>query len=964
MAKADVMAGRAFVSLFVKQDALTRGLQKARANVDKFGSDLMGFGTKLAGIGSLMAVPLAASVRVAANFEEAISKFNFVFKDAKDSAKDWADGFAKQVGRSRLQVVEFLADTQALVMPIGFEDGAAVEMSKQLTTLAVDLASFNNSADSDVLRDLHSALVGSSETMLKYGVIANEAAVKQELLNMAINPKDATNQDKVLARYNIIMRGTVAAQGDATRTSQSFTNQMKALNGSLSDMAVEVGTAVLPALSKIAANFVAIIRPLAEIARQNPEVVMSFAAVSVAVVASGVAIYGFGIAAKVAAVGVGVLITGVGIIKSVFGLAMGGVRLFQAATVGLATFMQATFAGAATASAVAVTALATAETASAGMAAPFTAATVIAANATGLLGFNAAATSVAMLAQANAMGLILIAAGAASGGLITMAGSEVAASGGLITMGASSVGASSGLLLMAGSAVTTAAGVTTAAVASTASAGIMSTVWTAAAGVISTAWAVMTAPIVPFLIAAAAIVAVVGLIAGAAAWATIKGTDFSGAWKVATGTLSEMMAVAKQVGGILMDALGGGDYDIAFQAAMQGIKLTLAVAIDAMSELWSLFWNGAWEMTKAFFTNFIGISGRMMGAVARAIANPTMAVTELLAAGYDLANQSFEVSFGIDTTGMRKEAKDELDRLEKELADRKSQREEEAKPKADQEAADKITGKTANDKFAKELKQLESLMSQGLISEEQFNKEKKRLESERAMAGGDQTQGPPDGASAATDAFDRETEAIQQQIIALTQGAEAAERFRLAKLVDDKGKAQFTPEQIDDVMLLQSQQQEATKAQEAAQREVQHIQDYADVDANRKEKTMTSAEIADKEKLSIEEGRKAGRIDNETAKKAMAEADVRQAERDHQASLKKFKGEGVGGTETGIKSGGASAATFSAQSLMQLGASQGKNTQLQAAVDTKKEIMAAKKQAKEDAEKQLEATKNQGLHHA
>jgi len=301
MSRADIMAGRAYVSLYVKQDAFSRGLQNARADMSKFGSDMLSLGGKITGAGSAMLAALAAPVKIAADFQEAISKFNFVFKDAKDSAKDWADGFANQVGRSRLQIVEFMADSQALVMPIGFKDDQAVEMSKQLTNLAVDLASFNNTADADALRDLHAALVGSSETMLKYGVIANEAAVKQELLNMAIDPKNATNQDKVLARYNLIMRGTVAAQGDATRTANSLTNMIKALRGSLSDVGVEVGSILIPALSKIAENFVAIIRPAAELARANPELITSFAAVSAAVVASGAAVMGLGIAAKLSA---------------------------------------------------------------------------------------------------------------------------------------------------------------------------------------------------------------------------------------------------------------------------------------------------------------------------------------------------------------------------------------------------------------------------------------------------------------------------------------------------------------------------------------------------------------------------------------------------------------------------------------------------------------------------------------
>ena len=105
-------------------------------------------------------------------------------------------------------------------------------MSKQITALATDLASFNNLADDDVLRDLHAALTGSGEVMKKYGVIVSEAAVKQELLNQGLDPKNATEQQKVMARLAIIMRGTTAAQGDAARSAGSFCKSSQGSEGS------------------------------------------------------------------------------------------------------------------------------------------------------------------------------------------------------------------------------------------------------------------------------------------------------------------------------------------------------------------------------------------------------------------------------------------------------------------------------------------------------------------------------------------------------------------------------------------------------------------------------------------------------------------------------------------------------------------------------------------------------------
>jgi hypothetical protein len=987
MSRADIKAGSAYVSLWVKQDAFTRGLQSARADLNKFGSDMLSVGSRVAGIGGLMAAPIAASVKVAANFEEAISKFGFVFKGAKDSAKEWADGFAKQVGRSRLQIVEFMANSQALVMPIGFKDDQAVQMSKQLTQLAVDMASFNNMADADVLRDLHAALVGSSETMLKYGVIANEAAVKQELLNMAIKPDEATNQDKVLARYNLILRGTVAAQGDATRTANSLTNMMKAFHGSLSDVAVEVGTAVIPAFSRIAKSFVDIIRPMAEMARKNPELVMTFVAVAGAVVATGAAIYGLGIAAKVAASAMSVasiaykvaaiaaatawaavgLVFSVLTIKARITSALVSTAWTAASTVigasfrTLATVLSAAMSTAIFITSAALIAAAWLSAAAAIAVAIFGLGTVMSATATiataawsvagGIVTTAWLASSAAVSAAwAATSGILAMLAGVAIGSWLTGAGVMGTA---IAVLGAAfgAAGATGSISATLTGAAWAAAGAVsslawtafTAVLGATLTVSNLLTVAAFAVGTAwSAAWAIVSGPLLPLIGALAVGATVIAGIAAAAAWAAIEGANFSAAWGVVTTTLSEVIAVAKRVGGILMEALSGGDYDIAMGVAFQGLKIVLANAIDGMTELWNMFWRGAWEMTKKFFTSFLGITAKIMLAVAESITSPLQTVKKLGDATRALATTGFDISIGIDTDGMREKANAEIDKLEQELKARKEKREKEA---AEAAAKNPPTG-------------------------------------DPAAPGGNAPGGSPADAAAEEDAakkaeqaasaFERETEALEAQIIALREGEEAAERFRLAK----QG---LSEEQINSVMGMkaeqkaleaqkQAEQDAIDKQQEASQRLVGQVQDLADADYEKNK--LTPAQIAMKEKAAIERGRQRGAIDDKTAAEATAQADIRQAEKEHQERLKKFRGEGDAVTgsgkdvaSVGLKMGGASAATFSAQSLLSMGSAAGQGPQMRAMLDTKKAIEMQTQQAQEQSDAQIAAIKQSKMKH-
>ena len=85
--------------------------------------------------------------------------------------------------------------------------------------------------------------------MRRYGVIIDQAALNSELLNMGIRggTDAATAQQMAMARLNIIMAGTVDAQGDVFRTADSATNQYRQLQAELRDAAVAIGESFMPA---------------------------------------------------------------------------------------------------------------------------------------------------------------------------------------------------------------------------------------------------------------------------------------------------------------------------------------------------------------------------------------------------------------------------------------------------------------------------------------------------------------------------------------------------------------------------------------------------------------------------------------------------------------------------------------------------------------------------------------------
>jgi hypothetical protein len=120
--------------------------------------------------------------------------------------------------------------------------------------LAADLGSFNNVPTDEAINAIGAALRGESEPMRKFGVLIDDAAIKNEALRMGLiaSTKDAiTPQQKALAISNLIMAQTTAAQGDFARTSDGLANQQKILTAKLKDTGAELGEKLLPIALKV-----------------------------------------------------------------------------------------------------------------------------------------------------------------------------------------------------------------------------------------------------------------------------------------------------------------------------------------------------------------------------------------------------------------------------------------------------------------------------------------------------------------------------------------------------------------------------------------------------------------------------------------------------------------------------------------------------------------------------------------
>ena len=279
------------------------------------------FAAKLMFVAQVAAI--GATIASASELEETMSKFETVFKDQADAAREWLAVTAKAVNRAEVEIAGFLATLQDTFVPFGFARDKARELSQQVTALGIDLASFNNSADDEAIQLLTSALVGNHEAVRRFGILITESTLKAKLLEQGIKggTQAATEQEKVMARLAIIFGATKDAQGDAERTSGSFANQLKGLQAEVISLAAAFGNILLPAATALVSALREGVGPLVVWITANKELAIVITGLSVGVttllasLSTLVKVYGF------MAVGAGLASTALTVLGTKLGIA-------------------------------------------------------------------------------------------------------------------------------------------------------------------------------------------------------------------------------------------------------------------------------------------------------------------------------------------------------------------------------------------------------------------------------------------------------------------------------------------------------------------------------------------------------------------------------------------------------------------------------------------------------------------
>lgn len=236
-------------------------VQKAADQAGRTAGSKLSSGFKATAAGLLAGVSIAGiaqftsgAVAKFSELEDSTAAAGVVFGQNMGSIISQSKTASKELGLSQQQVINAANTFGTYGKAAGLSGQELANFATQQTALAADMASFKGTSPEQAIEAIGAALRGEMEPIRQYGVLLDDATLRNEALSMGLisTTKDAlTPQQKTLAAQSAILKQTTDAQGDFARTSESTANVQKTLAAEAENLQAKLGKQLAPAFTAV-----------------------------------------------------------------------------------------------------------------------------------------------------------------------------------------------------------------------------------------------------------------------------------------------------------------------------------------------------------------------------------------------------------------------------------------------------------------------------------------------------------------------------------------------------------------------------------------------------------------------------------------------------------------------------------------------------------------------------------------
>ena len=271
-----------FSAFPAKIQRLLKGNTNLAASNTVLGKSYVNLAAKISaayiGLKSITSV-IAGWITASNSYIENLNLFNVSMGQYAEEARNYVEQVGEVMGINPGEWMRNQGVFMTITEGFGVASDRAYTMSKNLTQLTYDLASFFNISTSDTFQKLESGISGELEPLRRLGYDLSVARLQQEAYNLGIEKSVTamTQAEKAELRYYAIMTQVTNAQGDMARTLEAPANQLRILQAQVEQATRALGNLFLPILKAILPYAIA----LAKAIRMVAEIIAGFFGVSI-----------------------------------------------------------------------------------------------------------------------------------------------------------------------------------------------------------------------------------------------------------------------------------------------------------------------------------------------------------------------------------------------------------------------------------------------------------------------------------------------------------------------------------------------------------------------------------------------------------------------------------------------------------------------------------------------------------
>lgn len=210
---------------------------------------------------------MSTAIAKSSQYTEDLNLFTVSMGKYAEEAYNYAQKVSDVMGIDPAEWMRNQGVFNTIITGFGVAGDKAAFMSKNLTQLGYDLASFYNIDFESAMQKVQSGISGELEPLRRLGYDLSVARLEQERLNLGIDKSvsSMTQAEKSQLRYYAMMTQVTQVQGDMARTLENPANMLRVLRAELEQAARAVGNIFIPILTKVLPIAIAVASALQEI---------------------------------------------------------------------------------------------------------------------------------------------------------------------------------------------------------------------------------------------------------------------------------------------------------------------------------------------------------------------------------------------------------------------------------------------------------------------------------------------------------------------------------------------------------------------------------------------------------------------------------------------------------------------------------------------------------------------------